>query len=79
MMARLKTLSPPIQIMRQRCVVHHQTAPEAVDEFLATVKEMKEEVEAGRKGKVNAEAKSLSEGDKLKTEGKLRTRAVLGY
>lgn len=78
-MARLKTLSPPIQIMRQRCVVHHQTAPEAVDEFIACVKEMKEEVEAGQKGKVNAEAKNLSEEDKLKTEGNLRTRAVLGY
>ena len=78
-MARLKTLSPPIQTMRQRCVIHHQTAPEAVDEFIACVKEMKDEVEAGQKTKVNAEANQLSEGDKLKTEGNLRTRSVLGY
>jgi hypothetical protein len=78
-MARLKSLSPPIQTMRQRIVVHHQTAPEAVDELIACVREMKEEVEAGQKTKVNAEADQLSEEDKMKTEGKLRTRTVLGY
>ena len=65
--------------MRERCVIHHQTSPQAVEDFLATIKEMKAEVYAGQGEAVRKEGEALKSDEKLVEEGQLRKQAVLGY
>ena len=77
--ARLKGLPAPITVMRERCVVHHQTSPQAVEDFIACIAEMKKEVEAGKGEKLKKEGEKLSDGEKMVEESKLRKQAVLGY
>ncbi|EIW72663.1 threonine aldolase [Tremella mesenterica] len=40
---RLESLPQPIRIRGERCVIHHQTSPQAVEEFIDTVARMKSE------------------------------------
>lgn len=72
-MARLKALPEPILVMRERLVVHHQSSPQAVEDFIAVVAEMKKEREAGG----HPEKEQVD--DPMLEEGKLRRQAALGY
>jgi uncharacterized protein YbcI len=68
--------------MRDRLVIHHQTSLQAVEDFISTVREMAEEVKAGKGEEVKMEGEEeLSEGMKrvLRDEGKLRRQGALGY
>ncbi|WVQ85408.1 hypothetical protein IAT38_007573 [Cryptococcus sp. DSM 104549] len=88
-MARLAALPDPIIVGRERCVLHHQTSPQAVEDFIATIAEMKKEKEESgelKKGEVDGESKAKleqfvgAEGEKGKTTGaNLRKQAALGY
>jgi hypothetical protein len=71
-MARLKALPEPILVMRERLVVHHQSSPQAVEDFIAVVAEMKKEREAGG----HPEKEQVD--DPMLEEGKLRRQAALG-
>jgi threonine aldolase len=69
--ARLLQLpNPLIGGMAERVVVHHQINPQAVEDFIATVQEMKNE-----KGLVS----HGTEGDAWAEEGQLRKEMALGY
>lgn len=46
-MARLEALSDPIVIRGARCVIHHQTSPQAIEDFISCVQDMKREKEQG--------------------------------
>ena len=76
-MARLKSLPIPITVMRERCVVHHQTSPQAVEDFIDTVREMKAEKDIG--GHPEKEGERLSRGERMVGAAKLRKEAALGY
>ncbi|WRT64060.1 uncharacterized protein IL334_000988 [Kwoniella shivajii] len=85
-MARLAALPDPIIVGRERCVVHHQITPEAVEEFIACVAEMKKEKQAN--GDIQTNGVGKEEKAKLdhynKPNGKttdavLRKQAALGY
>lgn len=78
---RLKTLPDPITILRERLVIHHQTSPLAVEDFINCVREMKAELEEVGKGAVNEIGKGMDEGErKVRVEeGDLRKEGVLGY
>ncbi|KAK4687353.1 threonine aldolase, partial [Tremellales sp. Uapishka_1] len=67
-MASLAGLPEPINIMRSRCVVHHQTSPQAVEDFISTVRSLKEGVKLNKEG-IDGEEKE---------EANLRQRAVFG-
>lgn len=45
--ARLEQLDDPIVIRGARCVIHHQTSPQAIEDFISCVAEMKLEKEQG--------------------------------
>ena len=77
--ARLAALDSPIFVMRERCVIHHQIDPQAVEDFIEVVQQMADEAQAGRKKQVNAEGEEIGEDVKLVEEGELRKHAVLGY
>jgi threonine aldolase len=77
--ARLRTLSPPITVMRSRLVMHHQTDPRAVEEFIEEVKNMRREVEAGKGDKLKAAGERLPEEVKAEKASDLRRHAALGY
>ncbi|ORX34285.1 pyridoxal phosphate-dependent transferase [Kockovaella imperatae] len=77
--ARLKSLPVPITMMRERLVLHHQTSPQAVEDFIACVAEMKAEVEDGKGAEVRKEGEQSTSDEKMVVEGKLRKQAVLGY
>lgn len=76
-MARLQSLPQPINLMRQRIVVHHQISPQAIEELIDAVRAMRDEKAAGQP--VEKEADNLAEKDKLLDEAKLRKQAALGY
>ncbi|OXG86691.1 threonine aldolase [Cryptococcus neoformans var. grubii Br795] len=87
-MARLAALPDPIIIGGQRCVVHHQISPQAIEDFIGCVAEMKREKEENGEYKVTALRQE--EKDKLSrfvspeiknttSEAGLRTKAALGY
>ncbi|KAK1928027.1 putative threonine aldolase [Papiliotrema laurentii] len=79
--ARMEALPNPISIMFERLVIHHQITPAAVEDFIAVIRELRDEVRAGRGDEVAAEAEKL-DGEQLeveKSEGKLRKQAALGY
>jgi threonine aldolase len=71
--ARLKALPDPILVMRERCVIHHQTSPQAVKDFIDCVTAMKAEKEAG------GHPEKDQTNDYMLEEGKLRRQAALGY
>lgn len=75
----MQDLPIPISFMGERVVVHHQISPEAVDVFLATVKEMKAEVKAGRGEELLEEGEKLDDGIKMKKDAQLRVKAATGY
>lgn len=75
----MQALPNPISFMRERVVVHHQISPQAVEDFLATMREMKEEVQAGQGARLRQEGEELDEGVKMKKEGELRIKAATGY
>lgn len=77
--ARLATLSPPVRILRNRCVIHHQTDPQAIEEFIDTVRIMKKEVSAGKADKLNEAGERLPEDIKAEDASTLRKQAALGY
>jgi threonine aldolase len=77
----MEALPNPISIMFERLVIHHQITPAAVEDFIAVIRELRDEVRAGRGDEVAAEAEKL-DGEQLeveKSEGKLRKQAALGY
>lgn len=74
-LARLQSRDVPITLFRERIVIHHQISPQAVEEFIDTVREMKEELKVN--GEVDNEGVELKEG--FREEGGLRRKAVLGY
>lgn len=76
-MARLKSLPKPIILMRERCVVHHQTSPQAVEELIDCVREMKEDKMAGEHPEKAGEG--LKEEERMIPEARLRKQAALGY
>ena len=76
-MARLKSLPNPIILMRERCVVHHQTSPQAVEDFIDTIREMKQERAEGQHPE--KEGERLSEAERMIPEARLRRQAALGY
>nr|XP_031861296.1 uncharacterized protein CI109_003268 [Kwoniella shandongensis]KAA5528368.1 hypothetical protein CI109_003268 [Kwoniella shandongensis] len=91
-MARLAALPDPIIVGRERCVLHHQISPEAVEDFIATVAEMKKEKEESgqlKKDVLDQDAKDKlyrfvgPEGDKEDkakvSEADLRKQGALGY
>ena len=65
--------------MRERVVIHHQISPQAVEDFLTTVREMKAEVEAGGGPQLRKEGEKLDDKVKMKKEGELRVKAATGY
>ncbi|WVR05811.1 hypothetical protein IAU60_002836 [Kwoniella sp. DSM 27419] len=87
--ARLAALPDPIVIGRERCVIHHQTSPQAVEDFIACVAEMKKELEqTGSAEGVDlddlaadpkAKLEKFNEPKGQTTETVLRKQAVLGY
>ena len=81
-MARLKSLPQPITVMRERIVLHHQTSPQAVEDFIDCIKAMASEIKQ-RNGEarkeMKAEGEKLDESEKMVEEGALRKKAVLGY
>ncbi|KIR56205.1 threonine aldolase [Cryptococcus gattii Ru294] len=87
-MARLAALPDPIIIGRERCVVHHQICPQAIEDFIGCIAEMKKEKEENGECKVNTLGQE--EKDKLyrfvgsetndeTSEAELRKKAALGY
>lgn len=78
-LARMSELPTPIQFMRERIVVHHQISPQAVEDLLAAMRQLKEEALAGNAGQLRAEGEQLDEGIKMKKEGELRIKAATGY
>jgi threonine aldolase len=76
-MARLKALPKPIILMRERIVVHHQTSPQAVEDLIDTVREMKDERDAGQRPERAGEG--LREEERMIGTAKLRKQAALGY
>ncbi|OCF55539.1 threonine aldolase [Kwoniella mangroviensis CBS 10435] len=87
-MARLAALPNPIIVGRERCVVHHQITPQAVEDFIACVREMREEKKAN--GQVEEDGEGIRRADKEKleyynepkgktTDAVLRKQAALGY
>lgn len=76
-MSRLQQHDPPILAFRERIVLHHQTSPQAVEDFIHIVREMKEEREANGHIVNKLEESKLQEG--FKSEGKLRRKVALGY
>lgn len=77
--ARMQALPNPISFMRERVVVHHQISPQAIEDFLTTMREMKEEVQAGGGPRLRQDGEQLDEGVKMKKEGELRIKAATGY
>ncbi|WWC58560.1 uncharacterized protein I303_101103 [Kwoniella dejecticola CBS 10117] len=86
--ARLAALPNPIIVGRERCVVHHQITPQAIEDFIACIAEMKKEKEAngqvengeGRIG--DKEQQKLDNYNQPKgktTDAVLRKQAALGY
>ncbi|OCF32788.1 threonine aldolase [Kwoniella heveanensis CBS 569] len=87
-MARLAALPDPIIVGRERCVLHHQTSPQAVEDFIACVRDMKEALQANGKGSVDKGQVNGDEKEKIDkytqpkgktTEAELRKQAALGY
>ncbi|KIR67650.1 threonine aldolase [Cryptococcus bacillisporus CA1873] len=87
-MARLAALPDPIIIGRERCVVHHQICPQAIEDFIGCIAEMKKEKEENGECKVTTVGQE--EKDKLyrfvgpetndeTSEAELRKKAALGY
>lgn len=87
-MARLAALPDPIVIGGQRCVVHHQISPQAIEDFIGCIAEMKKEKE--EKGEYKVTTLGQEEKDKLSrfvspeiknetSEARLRKEAALGY
>ena len=76
-MARLKSLPKPIILMRERIVIHHQISPQAVEDLIDTVREMKEEKQVGQHPE--REGEKLKEAERMIPEARLRKQAVLGY
>jgi threonine aldolase len=76
-MSRLQQQEPPILLFRERIVIHHQISPQAVEDFIHTVREMKEEREASGLIVNKLEEGKLKED--FKSEGKLRRKVALGY
>lgn len=76
-MSRLQQHEPPILLFRERIVIHHQTSPQAVEDFIHIVREMKEEREASGQIVNKLEESKLKEG--YKSEGALRRKVALGY
>lgn len=74
--ARCDALERPICVRGSRLVLHHQTSPQAVDDLLAVVAELKSEVSQGDIAKLAAEGKS-AKVDKIGGAG--RERVQLGY
>lgn len=59
--------------MGERIVLHHQINPEAVEEFIKVVGEMREEKRA------SGELDGVEQGDAWAEEGQLRSEMALGY
>ncbi|WVO17842.1 hypothetical protein L204_105540 [Cryptococcus depauperatus] len=86
-MTRLAALPDPIIISHERCVIHHQTDPQAIEDFIDCVAEMKKEKAAtGRvdTGEPGQEAKDklihfIGSGNEETSGADLRIQAVLGY
>ncbi|WVF70878.1 hypothetical protein IAT40_005672 [Kwoniella sp. CBS 6097] len=87
-MARLAALPDPIIVGRERCVLHHQTSPQAVEDFIACVRDMKEELQANGNGSLEKSHVGGDERAKIDkytqpkgktTEAELRKQAALGY
>ncbi|WVQ62276.1 uncharacterized protein L199_000415 [Kwoniella botswanensis] len=87
-MARLAALPNPIIVGRERCVVHHQITPQAVEDFIACVREMREEKKEN--GQVQEDGEGIKGENKEKldhyiepkgktTDAVLRKQAALGY
>ena len=71
--ARLQNLPEPITGgMRERTVIHHQIHPQAVEDFIDTLRIMKEEKEKGG-------VKTVELKEDWEEEGKLRKGMALGY
>ena len=75
----MQALPTPISFMRERVVVHHQISPQAVEDLLTTMREMKAEVEAGGGPKLRAKGEQLDDKVKMKKDGELRIKAATGY
>lgn len=75
----MQALPIPITFMRERIVIHHQISPQAVEDLLSTMREMKAEVEAGGGHKLIKEGEELNEKLKMKKDGALRVKAATGY
>ena len=68
-------------MLYDRLVLHHQTSPQAVEDFIECIREMVHEVAQNGEKEVNKVGKSLGgeQLEKEKSEGKLRKQAALGY
>ena len=75
--ARLGALPQPIKFMRERIVVHHQISPDAIEEFITCIADMKREKEAG--GHPEKDAAKSGDDEGKKTEAALRRQGALGY
>ncbi|WWC86163.1 uncharacterized protein L201_001036 [Kwoniella dendrophila CBS 6074] len=83
---RLASLPKPIIVGRERVVVHHQITPEAIEDFIKCVKEMKDELKSNgqlEENDINGEAQDkLDDWNKPKgetTDAVLRKQAAFGY
>ena len=76
-MSRLQQHDPPILVFRERIVVHHQISPQAVEDFIHVIREMRQEREASGHVVNKIEEGKLKEG--FESEGKLRRKVALGY
>ena len=73
--ARLAALPQPITNRGERCVIHHQTSPQAVEDFIALVKQMKAEMEAGKTDL----ADGLTEPPAVVGEGQTSKKYISAY
>lgn len=76
--ARLAALDDPITVKYNRLVIHHQTSPQAVEDLIACVREMKSEVEDGKGQQVKVEGQDVARDPAMQQEKKIRQQ-TLGY
>jgi hypothetical protein len=75
--AHCHDLPKPISLFSARLVVHHQTDPQAVEDFIGVIRRMKADKEGGgRPEEAVLEGEAKAEQD---DEGKMRKKRMLGY
>lgn len=76
-MARCASLPDPIHATGKRLVIHHQTSPALIDDFVDVIRKMAEEKRQGKD--VNEEGEGLTDEQRDVPGRDLRLKAATGY